>query len=212
MSWTEKTAAYADWAYYWTGAQALQFTQPDGVAAYEHYRSNTGTDLAVDYEKGILEEPAIERGVDLMTEAVKQAALEFFDGEEESFTFHSANGMSVPNGASANWRKTIGGHQIWSEGTVTYDHDACELSIEFTIFVEDYYNFNPGQKSVGEGLPDDDNCLFEMIGWAKSFYSRGQITRTATVSLPCCVDEHCGEGTTGDCCVCNECRACESGK
>ena len=70
---------------------------------------------------------------------------------------------------------------------------------------KDYYNFNPGQLDIATGLPDDDNCLFAIIGWAKPFYSRGSIKRMGiTTLLNCCKDSDCVDPNYP--CECNECN------
>jgi hypothetical protein len=46
--------------------------------------------------------------------------------------------------------------------------------------MEDFYNFNKGQVDIATGLPDDPNGRFEVLGWAKSFFSRATVLRTVT--------------------------------
>jgi hypothetical protein len=48
------------------------------------------------------------------------------------------------------------------------------------IEAEDYYNFNPGQADIATGALDADNGRFEVLGWAKGFYSRGTLKREVT--------------------------------
>lgn len=42
--------------------------------------------------------------------------------------------------------------------------------------MEDKYNFNRGQVDIATGLPDNENGAFEVLGWAKSFMSKGETT------------------------------------
>lgn len=85
-----------------------------------------------------------------------------------------------------------------------YDTSACALNVDITIKVEDLYNFNNGQVDIATGLPDGDNGCFEVLGWARSFFSRGEVTRSESISLQCCDDSDCGNPTEFDC----TCRLC----
>lgn len=194
-----------NWARYTTlvtGAEALG-RLPDGTRAYRRYRDESGADLQVDYEKAVREDAEIRRQVDNEVQAVMTAAKELHDGKEASFKFHSTDARLV-NSATENWQKAVGGHRIWSTGEVTYDAGSCQLMVEFMIKVEDFYNFNMGQVDLATGLPDNDNGRFEVLGWAKSFFSRGKITRSETIALQCCKDSDCGDETQFDC----ECNLC----
>ena len=204
MTLAEKAAAYASWAKYAALLAGAFVFLPEGAAAYQRYRSNTGVDLFVDYEEAISDDSVIKERVDTEIADVINGVKELFDGDESSFNFHSTSARSVPNGDSENWQKALGGHRIWSEGNVIYNQGDCKLDVEFTINVEDYYNFNPGQVDIASGLPDDDNCLFAIIGWANPFYSRGSISRSETIDLVCCEDSECGDPTEFDC----ECNLC----
>ena len=54
----------------------------------------------------------------------------------------------------------------------------CMLKMKITISMEDFYNFNNGQADLTTGASDNINGRFENLGWARSFYSRGRLTRT----------------------------------
>ena len=204
LSISERLAAHASWVKYGilvSGAAVLGI--PDGARAYNRYRANTGAELAIDYEKAIRDDPVISSSVDQEIDAVRAAVKELFDSQN-SFSFYSTSARGVPNGSTENWQKAIGGHRIWSVGSVSYDAGSCALTIDVEVKAEDYYNFNPGQRDIASGLPDDDNCLFAELGWAKAFFSRGSVTRTETVALQCCRDTDCGAATEFEC----ECNLC----
>jgi hypothetical protein len=204
----QKVQAQVSWLK-WGGAPLYAnffLDQPDGARAYKHYRSGTGKDLNVDYQKGINEDAIIKYyNYNKAIADVKNAALIMF-ADEASFSFYSKTAYSVPNGESVNWQRTIGGHSIWLEGTVKYNKGACTLDMTITLFVEDYYNFNPGQADLSTGIPDNVNCLFERLGWAKGFFSRGKLQIKESVSLSCCQDTDCGDATQYDC-KCGKCLA-----
>lgn len=196
---------YWNWARYGAllaGAEAAS-RLPDGTKAYRRYRDGSGQELSVDYEKAIMDDVRIKQGVDAEIQAVKQAVQQMFDGSEASFSFYSTDSRLV-NSATENWQKALGGHRIWSVGSVNYDAGACQLNVNLMIKVEDFYNFNNGQVDIASGLPDDDNGRFEVLGWAKSFFSRGQISRSENIPLQCCTDTDCGNATEFDC----ECNLC----
>lgn len=172
---------YLEWARYGAllaGAQALGHL-PDGTRAYAHYRDATGTDLSVDYNKAIRDDADITNGFDAELAGAQQDIEREHDGTTENFNVYSMKARTV-NSATENWQKALGGHRIWGTGSVKYDPKTCEYTLEITVSVEDFYNFNKGQADIATGLPDDANGRFEVLGWAKSFFSRGEVTRTVT--------------------------------
>ncbi|MDR6159845.1 hypothetical protein QF023_003361 [Chryseobacterium sp. SLBN-27] len=51
--------------------------------------------------------------------------------------------------------------------------------MKLTIYGEDVYNFNPGQKNIANtsnGTKDDVNGRFEVVGYAKQFMQFGSYT------------------------------------
>lgn len=49
-----------------------------------------------------------------------------------------------------------------------------------TFYMEDMYNFNPGQADIASGTPDAVNGRFAELGWAKEFKTYGSLTQTIT--------------------------------
>lgn len=68
--------------------------------------------------------------------AVASAVVKLFNGQEGSFDFHSTTTRLVPKPSTENWQKAVGGHRIWSSGTVTYNAEPCKLEIDMEIFIE----------------------------------------------------------------------------
>ncbi len=168
-----------NWAKYGTllaGAEALGHL-PDGTRAYRHYRGATGTDLHVDYNKAIRDDGGISNGFDAELAGAQADIEREHDGKTKSFSVYSTSARLV-NSNTENWQKALGGHRIWGTGDVTYDPATCEYALKIKVDAEDFYNFNKGQADIATGLPDDQNGRFEVFGWAKSFYSRGKVTRT----------------------------------
>lgn len=171
----------ANWAKYGTLLNlAEKFNHlPDGSRAYRHYRQATGTDLVVSYNRAIRGDRLISRGFyDELADAQGDIEREH-DGQAQHFSIYSTSARLVDSDTE-NWQKALGGHRIWGTGTVQYDPATCEYVMEIEVEMEDFYNFNKGQADIATGLPDNENGRFEVLGWAKSFYSRGSVTRTVT--------------------------------
>jgi RHS repeat-associated protein len=171
---------YANWYLKWTvmlrGAQAWGHL-PDGSRAYEHYRSASGEDLMVNYDKAYGEDPRIKAGVDAEIESAKVEA-ERLHKKLGKNKFNITGESVLVDSSTENWLKALGGHRIWGSAEVRYHSGTDEYWMDLTITMEDFYNFNKGQADVHTGLPDDANGRFEVLGWAKSFYSRGSLQRS----------------------------------
>jgi RHS repeat-associated protein len=158
---------------------------PDATRAYEHYLSGKGTDLSIDYERFLRDNPIGRTRLNEEIEAAQIAAEAIAatkSGQRpSSFEIYSRK-IRQSDSETENWEKTIGGHQIWGEGTVTVDMEGCKrrYKMKLRVKIEDFYNFNRGQFDIATGLPDDENGRFEVLGWAKSFYTRGEIIREVT--------------------------------
>jgi len=162
-----------------TGAAIVRGHIPDGVRAYLHYRDGSGTDLGIDYNKAIGDDGGVETGLDNEIAGAQADIERLHDGVSRSFSVYSKSARLV-NAETENWQKAIGGHRIWGSGAVTFDPISCEYSLMIFVDMEDFYNFNKGQFDIASGLPDNTNGRFEVFGWAKSFYSRGRVSRTVT--------------------------------
>ncbi|MEM8739668.1 MAG: hypothetical protein AAGG38_14490 [Planctomycetota bacterium] len=172
---------YANWykfAALQGGATTLSHI-PDATRAYAHYRGASGSDLDVNYDKAIGDDSKISTGFDNEIAGAQADIERLHDGVSEQFSVYSRSARLV-NSDTENWQKALGGHRIWGYGDVTYDPSCEEYTLTITVDMEDFYNFNKGQFDIATGLPDNQNGRFEVFGWAKSFYSRGQVSRTIT--------------------------------
>lgn len=158
----------------------------------------------MNYEEAVSVDPTIRNAIDLELETVKKAVRELHDDSSPTFSFHSKSTRLVGS-ATENWQKAFSVHRIWSMGQVTYNANACTLSADVIITMEDFYNFNKGQVYIATGLPDDANGRFEVFGWAKSFFSRGFVSCKFSFGLSCCRDLDCGDAAMFDC-KCNRCE------
>jgi hypothetical protein len=86
--------------------------------------------------------------------------------------------VRVPNGDSENWQKTIGAHNIWGSAFIEVINGIFTMTI--TIHEVDRYNFNKGMFDIASGEPDDENGRFAVLGWAKSFITKGELVVTVT--------------------------------
>lgn len=177
----------------------------EAAAAWIHYTTGLGTPRETDYEVAYNEDSYIKAAVDQEIEEVKRAVKELH-GDEGSFEFYSTKTRAVSSDAAGEYQAVLGGHQIWSSGTVSYDQDACLLQVDITIKAEDFYDFNVWDGSYGDMFVNLIPGAFASLGWAIPFITTGQISRTETIDLNCCKDEDCGDSTEFDC-ECNLCTA-----
>ncbi|OLR91424.1 WXG100 family type VII secretion target [Actinokineospora bangkokensis] len=172
--------AKAKWLAQLRGAQLLGYL-PDGTATYEHYWSNTGTPMELDYAKAYREDSGIRASVDTEVARAARAAEELIAGGQRDFSMTGGAHPISHQPQTENWQKAIGGHQLWSHGDVRVEGN--RVTMEVTVEAEDRYNFNRGQADIATGAPDDANGRFTEVGWAKPFDTHGTITKTITWEL-----------------------------
>jgi len=155
----------------------------DAAKMYQHYRGNTGTDVEIDFERAYKEDDVIKAAIDneilIMQNFVKTS---YSNGEGTSFEIIGGL-QGVSNGTSENWQKTIGAFYTYGFATVTIDPSTGTAYMEVTFYMEDMYNFNPGQADIASGTPDAVNGRFAELGWACEFKTYGSFTKTITWSL-----------------------------
>lgn len=113
------------------------------------------------------------------------------------------NDGRYPYPGTENWQKAIGAHSIWvelnvsvemwesapiqdrpmgvAEGPAAPPMRGRRFDIEFTIHMEDMYNFNPGAADIATGIPDSDNGRFEITGLGHEYLNRATLTNTTSV-------------------------------
>jgi hypothetical protein len=186
------------------GAEMLRQDLYDATLAYDHFLRATGTDLTVNYEAYVRDDPS---GQTLLQSAIEDAksGARIQDNAwisanspgtgavpHHEHTF-SSDGIPVggttrfPYPKTEDWQKAIGAHVIWLEVHVASRVDSSGrrfFTITLTIHMEDRYNFNPGAKDIATGTPDSDNGIFEITGLAKEFMQYGTATRTIIFDEP----------------------------
>lgn len=145
----------------------------DGTLMYQHYLEGTGTPMTFDYIKAYREDTGIAASVrNAVREAQREAErLAKTGGREFKMSSDVGNADRYPT--TENWQKAIGGHSLWGEAQVYNCKD--KFSMQITIHAIDRYNFNKGASDIATGAPDNENGRFEVLGWAKSFTTRGSI-------------------------------------
>lgn len=175
---------YLNWIKWGTllhGAEALNY-MPDGCATYERYRSGSGKDMTIDYEKAYRQDENVKKTVDVKMEEGVHAALRYYaQTNDDSFSLTGGATGIAAYPCTENWQKAIGGHQVWNSMDVTVS--GSTMTINITVHELDRYNFDKGKSDITTGTKDDVNGRFESAGWAKSFTTRGTVERTITVNL-----------------------------
>ena len=151
----------------------------DAAKMYKHYRDNTGTDMKVDYQRAYREDSTIKSYIDTEVGLMTDFALKSIASGSSSFEIIGTM-QAIPNGKSENWQKTIGAHNVYGHGVVSTDKNGNVVMV-VTFYMEDMYNFNPGQADIASGTPDAVNGRFSELGWAKEFKTYGTYTTTVTL-------------------------------
>ncbi|MGN0845714.1 MAG: RHS repeat-associated core domain-containing protein, partial [Kiritimatiellia bacterium] len=166
---------YCNWVKWKTklnGARLIGHLE-DGTLLYQHYLEGTGTPMTVDYVKAYREDSGIATSVkNAVIEAQREAERLAKNGICE-FKMSSDAGNADKYPTTENWQKAIGGHSLWGEAQVYNCKN--KFSMKITIHAIDRYNFNKGAFDIATGASDNENGRFEVLGWAKSFTTRGSI-------------------------------------
>lgn len=174
----------------------------DGIAAYRHFLEGNGADRNFSYDKFINEDPSgqtvlnnattdLQRGVE---DLYNQAITADPSLKDKPLTFNVTGGAitvgasdKFPYPETEDWQKSIGGHPIWTSGTVTVTPPATpggkpQFSMNMTLHAEDRYNFNPGQADIATGVPDATRGKLEQTGLAHQYMQYGTSERHVTWS------------------------------
>jgi hypothetical protein len=179
------------------GAETLRPDLSDAVAAYRHYLEGEGTPRQFSYDRYVTND---ESGRTTLRNAIldaQDAAIRLWqDKRPAKFSF---TGPAIPCGtfdskfsnvrtnfpypATENWQKAIGAHVIWLSGDVTVrTFPGTTLPPEFrmnlVLHAEDQYNFNPGAADIATGIPDNDNGVFVIVGFAKGYFQSSVLRRS----------------------------------
>ncbi len=131
----------------------------------------------MNYEDAYNEEPVYREKINGEIEAMKDEAKKIFKKHRETAFNLIGNKLSIGNGVTEKWQKTLGGHQAYGIGNVKIDPDTGEASMNVTFDVYDVYDFNPNQQDIRTGIDDSVNGRFAELGWAKEFKTKGSLTK-----------------------------------
>lgn len=189
-------AAWLKWGAQAAGAHLIRPDLDDALRVYDHYRDNTGTPMTVDYEEAYREDAAIAAAVDAELARARTAAQDLAAQTGQS-SFSMSGAASLASALSGypsteNWQKALGDHQLWSSADVTIAGGTATMVI--TVHAHDRYDFNAGMSDIATGTPDDENGRFAVLGWAKPFDTRGELTRTITWPVGDSIPITAGEG------------------
>jgi hypothetical protein len=180
------------------GAETMRPDLTDGVAAYRHYLDGEGKARQFSYERYINNDNSGRITLRNAILEAQDAAMKLWSSNKNpsKFTF---TGPTIPCGANdpklmnvrkhfpypatENWQKAIGAHVIWLSGTVTVKPPLDvklppEFSMDLVIHAEDQYNFNPGAVDIATGIPDNENGLFVVVGFATGYYQSSTLRRS----------------------------------
>lgn len=180
---------------------------PDGIDAYRHFLEGNGADRTFDYERFVRDDAAgqvvlnnatadLQRGVeDIYNQMIandpslanKPVTFRVTGGVITVGNGTVADGSSFPYPATDNWQKAIGGHSIWSSGTVTVTPPQTaggkpQFSMRMTLHAEDRYNFNPNQRDIETNAPDALRGRLEQVGLARQYMNYATLQRDVTWS------------------------------
>jgi RHS repeat-associated protein len=175
---------YASWIYWGTGvAYARVAIGKDAAKMYKHYRDNTGTSVDIDLARAYKEDSGYKEGFDNEIGLMQNLVNASYSGGAGT-SFEIIGGLQkFYNGTSENWQKTIGAFYSYGYGQVTIDPSTGTATMVVTFYMEDMYNFNPGQADIASGTLDAVNGRFAQLGWAKEFKTYGSMTKTVTWNI-----------------------------
>lgn len=172
-TWADR-AAELGWR---VGVNSVGLIRPDlkdAVERYNHFLDGTGEPLFFDLSDFFDSDPAGKAFERDTTAAMIERASALGDGPV-------ALEMNVdgPRPATENWTKAIGLHQMFvsAQGGLYRTEEGLVLDMSITFYMEDRYNFNPGQHDIELGIADAANGRFEETGQGKQFTQYGQTTR-----------------------------------
>lgn len=173
---------------------------PDGIDAYKHFLEGGGSDRTFDYEKFVKDDPSGQTVVNNATTDLQKGVEDLYNqiiAKDPSLAGKTLNfkvtggaitvggATKFPYPATDNWQKAIGGHSIWTSGTVTVTPPQTaggkpQFSMRMTLHAEDRYNFNPNQKDIETKAPDALRGRLEQVGLAKQYMNYATLQRDVT--------------------------------
>ncbi len=171
----------------------------DGIAAYRHFLEGNGADRNFSYDKFVEEDSSGQTVLNNATTDLQRGVEDLYNQmiaddpslRNQPVTF-DVTGGTITVGASErfpypeteDWQKAIGGHPIWTSGTVTVTPSTSggdpTFSMDMTLHAEDRYNFNPGQADIATGVPDATRGKLEQTGLAHQYTQYATLEREVT--------------------------------
>jgi RHS repeat-associated protein len=171
---------YATWYTKGRAAQEFGWWLQGAAAQYLHYMEGSGKDRTINYSQAYKDDSVIKSYIDKEISLMKNFAQSSYkNGAGNSFEIIGGL-LRIPNGDKENWQKVIGAHYVYGYGNVTVDSKTNMAIMLVTFYMEDMYNFNPGESDIATGTPDSVNGRFAILGWAKEFKTLGSMTVTIT--------------------------------
>ncbi|MDO5736590.1 MAG: hypothetical protein Q4P15_08970 [Propionibacteriaceae bacterium] len=170
---------YVNWQK-WNAIRLAGLAHPgldDASVMYDHYMGASGEPRTFDLDEAIEEDSLVNRYTRDEISRTASAVDSLAAGRTEFQVSGPAHGTQFQP-ETENWQKTIGAYQQWSSANVTVENGM--VTMEITVHAEDRWNFNRGAFDVETGYPDDANGRFQEVGWAQSFDTSGETTRTIT--------------------------------
>lgn len=175
---------------------------PDGIEAYRHFLEGNGADKVFSYEKFVREDESgkivlanatldMQKGVE---DIYQQMIAKNSELKDKPLTFKvTSDAITVgdiekpyrrefPYPKTENWQKAIGGHTVYTYAEVTVvpptaPGEKPTFQVRMTLYAEDRYNFNPGQKDIKTKAPDELRGRLEQVGLGKQFMNRSNLER-----------------------------------
>jgi WXG100 family type VII secretion target len=179
-------ASLLKWKAKLEGAEAFRPDLADGTAAYRHFLEGDGADRHIDYERFLHNDPSGQTALkNLIIDAQRHAEVIGTGRDDFSITsdaYNIGSDARFPYPETENWQKALGGHNVWTSADVqaTGEPPNRTYTMEITLHMEDRYNFNPSQKDIATGIPDNENGRFEITGLAHQYMNYGEVTRVVT--------------------------------
>ena len=161
----------------------------DALAAYRHFLVGGGAKRVISIERYVASDSSGKKWLKSCMKDAQWAVFELLEKlpqDKTSFQFYSealTNGLNnadFPYPDTENWQKTIGGFSFWITGSANIERNAnsTTYNADVEVHIEDMYNFNPNQKDIATGIPDDWNGGFAQTGLAKQYINYGSIKRS----------------------------------
>jgi len=140
--------------------------------------------MNVNLEKAYIEDLSIRKFIDLeiinLQTAVENIYYQLVDCDNQEIIEINVTGSLISitevniYPELENWQKALGDFLICLSANIMYDQKTKKAIAQITLNSIDMYNFNKDAADIFTGLPDNANGRFVVLGWAKSFVTKGR--------------------------------------